>query len=115
MLLFLLVVIGEFFSAPAISLVDTAVIALLGDNVNDYGHQRMFGSIGWGFSMFFIGIALDNSVTFSNYPCEPQRLEKSYTICFASFSILMGAAVITALQIPFPYDLLFSTKVRLYI
>lgn len=111
MLLFLLVCVGEFFSAPAISLADTAIIALLGDDVNKYGHQRMFGSVGWGLSMFFTGIALDNSIAFTNHPCIPQRLEKNYTICFASFAILMGAALITATQIPFPADLFGGIKV----
>lgn len=73
----------------------------------------MFGSIGWGVSMFLIGIALDNSISFTNHPCEPQRLEKNYTICFASFSILMGAALVIALQIPFPKQELFSLQVSI--
>lgn len=48
LLLFLLVIVGEFFSAPAITLADAAVLSKLGDDVNEYGFQRMFGSIGWG-------------------------------------------------------------------
>lgn len=65
-----------------------------------YGHQRMFGSLGWGLAMFFVGIALDHSTAFSSHPCGgPQRFEKNYTICFATFSVLMGAALITATQV----------------
>lgn len=60
-LLLLLVIIGEFFSAPAITLADSAVITLLGEDADRYGHQRMFGSLGWGLAMFFVGIALDHS------------------------------------------------------
>lgn len=104
-LLLLLVVIGEFFSAPAITLADSAVITLLGEDADRYGHQRMFGSLGWGLAMFFVGIALDHSTAFSSHPCGgPQRYEKNYTICFATFSVLMGAALITATQIRFKYE-----------
>ncbi|XP_072932395.1 major facilitator superfamily domain-containing protein 6 [Epargyreus clarus] len=104
-LLLLLVVIGEFFSAPAITLADSAVITLLGEDADRYGHQRMFGSLGWGLAMFFVGIALDHSTAFSVHPCGgPQRYEKNYTICFATFSVLMGAALITATQIKFKYE-----------
>ncbi|KAL0879833.1 hypothetical protein ABMA27_002373 [Loxostege sticticalis] len=104
-LLLLLVVIGEFFSAPAITLADSAVITLLGEDADRYGHQRMFGSLGWGLAMFFVGIALDHSTAFSAHPCGgPQRYEKNYTICFATFSVLMGAALLTASQIRFKYE-----------
>lgn len=68
-----------------------------------YGHQRMFGSLGWGLAMFFVGIALDHSTAFSAHPCgNPQRYEKNYTICFATFSVLMGAALLTASQVLLP-------------
>nr|XP_018918105.1 PREDICTED: major facilitator superfamily domain-containing protein 6 [Bemisia tabaci] len=103
-LLLLLVVIGEFFSAPAITLADSAVITLLGEDADRYGHQRMFGSLGWGLAMFFVGIALDHSTSFPDHPCGPNEREKNYTICFATFSVLMGAALITATQINFKYE-----------
>lgn len=102
-LLLLLIIIGEFFSAPAITLADSAVITMLGDNADNYGHQRMFGSLGWGLAMFFVGMALDHSTAFPNHPCEPERQEKNYSICFATFSVLMGAAFLTATQINFKY------------
>ncbi|XP_076165616.1 major facilitator superfamily domain-containing protein 6 jef isoform X2 [Ptiloglossa arizonensis] len=103
LLLLLLVIVGEFFSAPAITLADSAVITLLGEDADRYGHQRMFGSLGWGLAMFFVGIALDHSTAFPDHPCGPDIREKNYTICFAIFSVLMGAALITATQINFKY------------
>lgn len=103
-MLLLLVIIGEFFSAPAITLADSAVITLLGEDADKYGHQRMFGSLGWGLAMFFVGIALDHSTSFPEHPCTPHMQEKNYTICFATFSVLMGAALITATQITFKYE-----------
>lgn len=51
----LLVIIGEFFAAPAITLADSAVLTLLGEDADTYSHQRMFGSFGWGLAMFFVG------------------------------------------------------------
>ena len=64
----------------------------------------MFGSLGWGLAMFFVGIALDHSTSFPDHPCGPDAKEKNYTICFAIFSVLMGAALITATQIEFKYE-----------
>lgn len=80
-----------------------------------YGHQRMFGSLGWGLAMFFVGIALDHSTAFSEHPCGPDAREKNYTICFAIFSVLMGAALITATQINFKYDIPVMEPVSDYI
>jgi len=97
-------VIGEFFSAPAITLADSAVLTLLGDDADSYGHQRMFGSLGWGLAMFFVGIALDHSTTFKDHPCGPEPRERNYTICYATYSFLMGAAFICATQINFKYE-----------
>lgn len=102
-LLMLLVIIGEFFSAPAITLADSAVITLLGEDADRYGHQRMFGSLGWGVAMFFVGIALDQSTAFPDHPCGPEKQEKNYTICFATFAVSMTAALIAATQINFKY------------
>ncbi|KAF7997037.1 hypothetical protein HCN44_005314 [Aphidius gifuensis] len=103
-LLFLLVIVGEFFAAPAITLADSAVITLLGEDADRYGNQRMFGSLGWGLAMFIVGIVLDHSTSFPESRCEPDPKEKNYSVCFSIFSVLMGAALITATQINFKYD-----------
>ncbi|VDP07781.1 unnamed protein product [Soboliphyme baturini] len=102
MLLLVLIIIGEFFSAPAITLVDSCTLNYLGDRPNYYGRQRMFGSIGWALAMFVIGIMLDYSLVFPSHPCGLNVREKNYTLCFASFSILMSCALITATQFQFP-------------
>jgi len=54
--------------------------------------------------LFHVGIALDHSTSFPNHPCGPDKKERNYTICFATFSVLMGAALIAATQITFKYD-----------
>lgn len=116
-LLMLLVIIGEFFSAPAITLADSAVITILGEDADRYGHQRMFGSLGWGVAMFFVGIALDQSTSFPEHPCGPEKQEKNYTICFATFAVAMTGALIAATQINFKYperseEMEFQEKAR---
>ncbi|KAH8024153.1 hypothetical protein HPB51_021774 [Rhipicephalus microplus] len=103
-LLLLLIVLGEYFSAPAITLADAATLSHLGENTDNYGRQRMFGSLGWGVAMFFVGIALDHSTSFPNHPCGPYEKERNYTICFATFSVLMGCAFISATQLKFDYE-----------
>ncbi|UYV77065.1 MFSD6 [Cordylochernes scorpioides] len=102
-LLLLLVVLGEFFSAPAITLADSATLAYLGDDTDNYGRQRMFGSLGWGLSMFFLGLALDQSTAFPDHPCRPHEKERNYTICFATFSVLMSCAFIASTQFRFDF------------
>lgn len=103
-LLLLVILIGEFFSAPAITLADSAVITLLGEDSDKYGHQRMFGSLGWGISMFVVGIVLDHSTSFSHHPCGAGHMEKNYNVCFAIFTVLMSCAIISATRITFKYD-----------
>ena len=105
LILLLLVIIGEFFSAPAINLADAATLGYLGDDVEKYGRQRLFGSLGWAISMFFVGIALDHSNIFPNHPCgNTQAGEKNYTVCFAVFTVAMVIALASATQFRFEYD-----------
>ncbi|CAM1154710.1 MFSD6 (predicted) [Pycnogonum litorale] len=103
-LILLLVVIGEFFSAPAITVADTVTLSYLAENPDNYGKQRMFGSLGWGLAMFFVGVALDQSTSFMNHPCVPHDMERNYTICFATFSVLMGCALLASTQFKFSYE-----------
>ena len=104
-ILLLLIVVGEFFSSPAITFADTVALTILGDDTENYGRQRMFGSLGWGLAMFFVGMALDHSTTFPEHPCGVQHIaEKNYTVCFAVFTVLMSCAFITALQLRFPFQ-----------
>lgn len=104
-LLLLLVIIGEFFASPAIALADSAVITSLGDQQDKYGAQRMFGSIGWGITMFIMGIVLDYSTIFPSAKCEMNEGERNYHVCFYMFSLMMLAAWLVATQIQFRYSM----------
>lgn len=95
-------VIGEFLSTPAITMADTATLGYLGDDTEGYGRQRMYGSIGWAISLFFVGIALDHSNVFTNHPCGTvQIVDRNYMTCYAVFSVLMCCAFFTATQFRF--------------
>ena len=72
-LFLLLIIIGEFFCCPSMTLADTAVLNLLGkENADQYGRQRMFASVGWGLTMFFVCLTLDHSLPVHSvsHPCQ---------------------------------------------
>lgn len=102
----ILIGLGSFFSSPAICLADSAVMLYLeGKGTNLYGRQRMFGSVGWGLAMFFVGIALDQSQSFPDHPClRPGKREKNYMVNFAVFTVFMSCAWLVASQFSFSYD-----------
>jgi len=64
----------------------------------------MFGSFGWGITMFFVGMALDNSTRFTDRPCGPHIGERNYVTCFTIFAFLMACAFVAATQFKFGYD-----------
>lgn len=102
-LLLLLISLGEFFSAPALTLADSATLSYLGDNIDLYGRQRMFGSFSWAITLLLVGMALDNATSIADHPCGPHQRERSYTVCFVIFSLLMACAFLTATQFKFNY------------
>lgn len=68
----------------------------LGTHRDRYGLQRMWGSLGWGLAMLFVGIWIDhthNSYCFKDI--------KDYRIAFIVFGVLMVAALIVATQFQF--------------
>lgn len=102
-LLLLLICLGEFFSAPALTLADSATLRYLGENIDLYCRQRMFGSLSWAITLLLVGMALDNATSISDHPCGPHLRERSYTVCFIIFSLLMACALLTATQFRFDY------------
>lgn len=110
-LILFLMMIGEFFSAPAITLVDTATLGYLEDDVENYGRQRMFGSLGWGIAMFIVGIALDQADVFADHPCGHKQIhERNYMVCFAIFTVFMVCAFLSATRLKFKDGDEFNTQ-----
>ncbi|KAM8934774.1 major facilitator superfamily domain-containing protein 6 [Pelodytes ibericus] len=105
LLILLVVIIGEFFSAPAVTIVDTVTLQYLGTHRDRYGMQRMWGSLGWGLSMLSVGIGIDHTnifVDFSGIGCKVSEY-KNYRIAFIVFGVLMSVALIVSTQFRFHY------------
>ena len=100
-LLLLLMLIGEFFAAPTITLVDTVSIRQIKNNLNNYRLFRIWGSVGWAVMMLVVGMALDNSTEFVNHPCGAHIQERNYNVCFKIFAFLMSCACLVATQFNF--------------
>ncbi|XP_053327824.1 major facilitator superfamily domain-containing protein 6 isoform X2 [Spea bombifrons] len=105
LLILLVVIIGEFFSAPAVTIVDTVTLQYLGKNRDRYGLQRMWGSLGWGLAMLSVGIGIDHTnliVNVEGEGCRPPEY-KNYRIAFIVFGVLMSVALIVSTQFHFYY------------
>lgn len=113
-LLFLLVLLGEFLSAPAITLADRATLDYLGEDTDKYSQQRMYGSFGWGITMLLVGMALDNSTKFKDHPCGPHIGERNYVTCFSIFAFLMSCTLLIATKFKFEDNALdYSNEIQL--
>ena len=63
----------------------------------------MFGSIGWGVTMFVMGMVLDHSRVFQEAKCQTNEGQRNYNVCFFVFALLMFIALIVGFMLPFKY------------
>ncbi|XP_074856784.1 major facilitator superfamily domain-containing protein 6 [Carettochelys insculpta] len=106
LLILLVVIIGEFFSASSVTIVDTVTLQYLGKHRDRYGLQRMWGSLGWGLAMLSVGIGIDYTrieVIIEGLGCKAPEY-KNYRIVFIVFGVLMSVAFIVATQFRFHYN-----------
>lgn len=105
LIILLVIIVGEFFSAPAVTIVDTVTLQYLGKSRDRYGLQRMWGSLGWGIAMLLVGIWIDHThltVVLDGVGCVvPDFRLHNYRIAFIVFGVLMGVAFIVATQFYF--------------
>ncbi|XP_030627787.1 major facilitator superfamily domain-containing protein 6-A [Chanos chanos] len=103
LLILLVIIVGEFFSAPAVTIVDTITLQYLGPHRDRYGLQRMWGSLGWGLAMLCVGIWIDHTHVVPDIVGVGCALPdfKNYRIAFIVFGVLMGVAFIVATQFQF--------------
>ncbi|NXI42228.1 MFSD6 protein, partial [Galbula dea] len=105
LLILLVVIIGEFFSASSVTIVDTITLQYLGKHRDRYGLQRMWGSLGWGLAMLSVGIGIDythTEVSIEGQGCKAPEY-KNYRIVFIVFGVLMTMALVVATQFRFHY------------
>ncbi|KAJ8004629.1 hypothetical protein DPEC_G00138300 [Dallia pectoralis] len=106
LLILLVIIVGEFFSAPAVTIVDTRTLQYLGTHRDRYGLQRMWGSLGWGLAMLCVGIWIDHThilVVVMGTGCV-LPVYKNYQIAFIVFGVLMAVALVVSTQFYFESD-----------
>ncbi|XP_061041780.1 major facilitator superfamily domain-containing protein 6 isoform X2 [Eubalaena glacialis] len=106
LVILVVVIIGEFFSASSVTIVDTVTLQYLGKHRDRYGLQRMWGSLGWGLAMLSVGIGIDYThvgVLINGKGCKPPEY-RNYQIVFIVFGVLMTMALIVATQFRFRYN-----------
>ncbi|KAM6464096.1 major facilitator superfamily domain-containing protein 6 isoform 2-T7 [Liasis olivaceus] len=106
LLILLVVIVGEFFSASSVTIVDTVTLQYLGKHRDRYGLQRMWGSLGWGLAMLSVGIGIDSTridVLVEGQGCKAPEY-KNYRIVFIVFGVLMTLSLIVATQFRFRYN-----------
>uniref|UniRef100_H0UXR8 Major facilitator superfamily domain containing 6 n=1 Tax=Cavia porcellus TaxID=10141 RepID=H0UXR8_CAVPO len=106
LVILVVVIIGEFFSASSVTIVDTVTLQYLGKHRDRYGLQRMWGSLGWGLAMLSVGIGIDYThieVLVHGKGCKPPEY-RNYQIVFIVFGVLMTMALIVATQFRFRYN-----------
>ncbi|XP_032241177.1 major facilitator superfamily domain-containing protein 6 [Nematostella vectensis] len=98
LVLLFLTIIGEFFSAPAITLADSATLGVLGENKELYGRQRLWGSLGWGTAMFLLGFVIDR---LQGVEMCGEIISQNYTVGFYFFVVFMSCALLVATRFSF--------------
>lgn len=100
-ILFIVILVSNVISSPSLALADTVTVQTLRPNVHLYGHQRLWGSVGWGIASFLVGAL----VTLSHHCPNPftKPSEVNYTPCFYTFGALMLLALLTSTRFKFTY------------
>ncbi|XP_070547026.1 major facilitator superfamily domain-containing protein 6-like [Ptychodera flava] len=99
-LLAALMIFGEFLQSPTTALADTATLDNLENNLDKYGHQRVWGALGLGASSFAVG-AMINTTRKTVTKCGIVMTFSDYHIAFYVFGGMMGTALLVATRLKF--------------
>ncbi|XP_066935652.1 major facilitator superfamily domain-containing protein 6-like [Clytia hemisphaerica] len=96
--LFLITLFGNVIASPALALVDTATLTMLGKESHRYGKQRLTGSLGWGMGAFIVGASLK---TTHRCAISKNREVVDFIPSFYVFAVLMSLGLIISLKLHF--------------
>eukprot|EP00112_Aurelia_sp_Birch-Aquarium-sp1_P001757 Seg1190.11 transcript_id=Seg1190.11/GoldUCD/mRNA.D3Y31 product="Major facilitator superfamily domain-containing protein 6" protein_id=Seg1190.11/GoldUCD/D3Y31 len=96
--LFLITLFGTLIASPALALVDTATLQMLGKETHRYGKQRLTGSLGWGMGAFIVGASLQTTHRCS---LTKNREIVDYIPCFYVFAVLMTLGLVVSIKFKF--------------
>ncbi|XP_075229085.1 major facilitator superfamily domain-containing protein 6-like isoform X2 [Lycorma delicatula] len=87
----LLMIAGWIGLASVTNLGDTICFGLIGDSTTAYGNQRLWGSIGWGFTSIFSGLLMDR---FSD-----EKADKNYVPVFYMVAIFLTIDILSTSRV----------------
>ena len=100
-LILLITIVGMTISAPSLVLVDIYTLQRLKEKSFHFGHQALWGSVGYGALAFVIGVTV-NFLHIMNH-CT-RKADINYIPCFFIFAFFMTVMLIIGSQIEFDYD-----------
>ena len=100
-LLLLITIVGMTVSAPSLVLVDIYTLQRLKEKSCHFGHQALWGSVGYGVFAFVIGVAVNFIHTMNH--CT-RKADINYIPCFFIFAFFMTVMLLVGSQIEFDYD-----------
>lgn len=100
-LLLLITILGMMASAPSLVLVDIFTLQRLKEKSYHFGHQALWGSVGYGLFAFTIGVTV-NFIHIANN-CT-QTADINYVPCFFVFAVFMIVTLLVGSQIKFDYE-----------
>lgn len=96
--LFLITLFGTLIASPALALVDTATLQMLGKETHRYGKQRLTGSLGWGMGAFIVGASLQTTHRCS---LNKHREIVDFIPCFYVFAVMMTLGLVVSVKFNF--------------
>ena len=86
----LFIIIGEFLESPTYTLSDSSLLKRLGEQVEKYGHVRMFGSLGAGVAVIVVG-----AIVYTSRFELCSTIQQNYMAAFYMYIAMACGAIIT--------------------
>ena len=101
LLLLLITILGMMISAPSLILVDICTLQRLRDKPHHFGHQALWGSLGFGLFAFTIGVMVNFIHTMNH--CT-RKADINFIPCFYVFAFFMTLSLLVGSQLDYEYE-----------